>query len=83
MSAVMRAVATHRLILNAVIFSGMHCELVEHKYVRFTVVLDSGLKTYLAKVSIGVDLLNLTLADPNSLLHSLDKRKWLKNSIML
>jgi hypothetical protein len=49
---VMRADATHRLILNAKVFPKMHFELVENKYVRFSVLLGDSLKTYLAKVRI-------------------------------
>jgi Ran-binding protein 3 len=46
----MRADATHRLILNAKVFPKMHFELVENKYVRFSVFLGDALRTYLAKV---------------------------------
>jgi len=48
---VMRADATHRLILNATIFAKIHFEVVETKYVRFSVFIENKMKTYLAKVS--------------------------------
>lgn len=46
----MRAEATHRLLLNAPLFPKMAFGIVEGKYVRFSLVLEGTLKTYLLKV---------------------------------
>lgn len=47
----MRAEATHRLLLNAPLFSKMAFEVVESKYVRLSVIEDGKNKTYLVKVN--------------------------------
>lgn len=48
--SVMRAEATHRLLLNAPLFPKMAFDIVEGKYVRFSLVVEGTLKTYLLKV---------------------------------